>query len=283
VSTGAANTDSRPLSWLRTAAGILAMLVGAAIALLVAYAGIALGQNQIAVGFTLTLLCADLSSFLGKPFVRTPGPSVAHWSIPLLVEVPVLGRALFDQNLLVYGSYLALAIVWFWTARTRAGLALRAVGERPEAAHARGIPVNRLRYMYTGIGGALVGLAGASYSLSVKLGWSHRHTAGVGWIALAIVIFGGWHPLRVALGAYLFGALRALGGILQPIFPNLPTQVFQVAPFALMIVALLVVSGQEPDAITGAEGGPRSRVRSLVRRALSGRPPAGLGKRFEAS
>jgi len=258
---------------------VVAMLVGACIACIVAYSSIALRQDQVAVGFVLTLLCADLSSFLGNPYVRKPGPSIAHWPIPGLADIPLLGPMLFDQNVLVYLSYLLIFGTWFWISRTQPGLRLRSVGERPEAAFSRGINVNRTRYLYALVGGALVGLGGAAYSLSVKLGWSHRHTAGEGWIALAIVIFGGWSPFRVALGAYLFGALKSLGSILQPVFPNVPTQVFQVAPFALMIV-VLVLSGS--DAQERLASLLPLRARRLVASWLRNAAPAGLGKRFEA-
>ena len=254
-----------------------AMAVGALVALVVAFGSIGLRQNQVAIGFVLTLLCADLSSFIGLPYVRVPGPSVAHRAIPLLSSIPYLGRIFFDQNVLVYLSYLVTLGAWFWLAKTRGGLRLRSVGERPNAAYARGIDVRRTRYTYAAIGGALVGLAGACYSLSVKLGWSHRHTAGLGWIALAIVIFGGWSPLRVALGAYLFGGLKSLGSILQPVFPQVPTQVFQVAPFALMIVALLLVSG---DLARAALRLP-PRLRPMVASLLRGTPPAALGQPFD--
>lgn len=255
----------------------LAMIVGALIALLVASSSIYLRQDQVAIGFVLTLLMAEVSSFVGRPYVRVPGPSVPSWPLPGLSTIPIIGPALFDQNVLVYLSYLLVIGVWVWVYRTEPGLRLRAIGERPEAAFARGIPVNRLRLIYTAIGGALVGAAGAAYSLDVKLGWSHRHTAGMGWIALAIVIFAGWHPLRVALGAYLFGALKSLGSLLQPMYPNVPTQVFQAAPFALMIVALLVVSRD----YTGFERRVPPRLAPLVRAVLQGSAPAALGRRFE--
>ncbi|MBM3190741.1 MAG: ABC transporter permease [Chloroflexi bacterium] len=254
-----------------------AAAVGGLVALVVAYGSIALRQNQVAIGFVLTLLCADLSSFLGQPYVRVPGPSVPHQAIPLLADIPVIGRILFDQNVPVYLSYLLTVGAWLWMSRTRPGLRLRSVGERPSAAFARGIPVNRTRYLHTTIGGALVGVGGACYSLSVKLGWSHRHTAGMGWIALAIVIFGGWSPFRVALGAYLFGALKSLGSILQPAFPQVPTQVFQAAPFALMIVALLLVGG---NLATLTERLP-PKLQSALGSVLQGSPPGALGQPFE--
>ena len=181
-----------------------AMLVGAFIALLVGFSSIKLRRDQVAVGFVLTLLAADLARFLGADYTRIPGPQITRFAIPLLEDIPVLGIVFFQQNLLVYFSYFLMFIIWFWLFRTRGGLALRAIGERPEAAYARGAPVQRLRYWYTGLGGALVGLAGAAYSLNVKPGWSSPPAMqGDGWIALAIVIFGGWHPFRVVLGAYL--------------------------------------------------------------------------------
>ena len=256
-----------------------AMVVGALIALIVAVSNISLRQDQVAVGFVLTLLCADLSSFVGRPFVSIPGPSMAHMPLPGLAQIPLLGPVLFDHDILVYLSYAAIILTWVWINTTQAGLKLRAVGERPEAAFARGINVNRSRYLYTMLGGALVGLAGATYSLSVKLGWSYRHTAGFGWIALAIVIFGGWSPIRVALGAYLFGLLNSLASIMQPSFQNIPTQVFQTAPFALMILALLIVSGDLVERLPLYLPGKFGRRLQMI---FQGKPPAGLGKRFQS-
>ncbi|MGI5917105.1 MAG: ABC transporter permease [Anaerolineae bacterium] len=256
---------------------VAAAVVGALIALIVATSTIALRQDQVAVGFVLTLLCSDLSSFLGLPFVRKPGPSVPHMPVPGLVDIPIIGHILFDHDLLVYASYALIVLAWVWINKTEPGLRMRSVGERPEAAFARGVNVNRTRYLYTALGGALVGMAGAAYSLSVKLGWSHRHTAGMGWIALAIVIFGGWSPLRVALGAYMFGALQSLGSILQPLYPNVPTQIFQTAPFALMIITLLLVNRD----MTRLQSILPARLRPLAASLMRSAPPAGLGKRFE--
>jgi len=260
--------------------GVLAaMAVGAFIALIIATASITLRQEQVAVGFVLTMLCADLADFLGNPFVRKPGPSVPHVAIPFLSDIPILGPILFDHNLVIYISMLSVVAAWWWIARTQPGLRLQGVGERPESAFARGVNVNRLRYLYTVVGGALVGLAGASYSLSIKLGWSHRHTFGIGWIALAIVIFGGWSPWRVAAGCYLFGLLKALGSILQrnPAFGSVPTQIFSSAPFALMIFALLLVSSEGVDRLLALLP---TRLARRIDRAIRGRSPGGLGRPF---
>ena len=182
-------------------------VVGMLVALLIAFSSIRLKLNQVAVGFVLFQLCVDLSTFLGNGHVRIPGPTVQAWSIPLLSDIPAIGPIFFEQNLLVYLSYVVVFGAWWFMFRTRPGLGLQGIGERPEAAHSRGIPVNRLRYFYTALGGALVGVGGASYSLSVKIGWSFQHTRNLGWIALAIVIFGGWQPIRAAMGAYLFAGL----------------------------------------------------------------------------
>ena len=251
---------------------LAAMIVSLLVALLVAFASISLKLNQVAVGFVLTLLCTDLSSFFGSPFVNQPGVPVPHMPIPYLRDIPFIGPILFEQDLVVYGSLLAIAVVYLFMFKTRRGLGLQGVGERPEAAYARGLPVNRLRYLYAAIGGLLVGVAGAAYSLDVKLGWSYRHTAGLGWIALAIVIFGGWHPFRVAFGAYLFGALQTLALKLQPVLPNL-SQVLTTLPFPLMIFTLLLVSN---DSI----GRLLDRLPAL-RGVLRSDPPSALGTHFE--
>jgi len=255
------------------------MLVGAAVASIIAFASITLRLGQVSVGFVLTMLCSDLANFLGNPFVRKPGPSVPHTPIPLLSDVPIIGPILFDHTWVVYVSMLAVIAAWWWLYRTGAGLELRGVGERPESAFARGVHVKRVRYIYTIVGGALVGLAGASYSLSIKLGWSHGHTSGIGWIALAIVIFGGWNPWRVLGGSYLFGLLKALGSILQrnPAFSGVPTQVFSSAPFALMIFALLLVHSEAVDHLLALLP---ARMARRVDRAIRGRSPGGLGQPF---
>jgi simple sugar transport system permease protein len=251
---------------------VAAAIVSLLVALLVAYASISLRLNQVAVGFVLTLLCADLSSFLGNPFVRIQGPSVPHMPIPILKDIPFLGPILFDQDPVVYASILTIIAAYLFVFRTRRGLELQGMGERPEAAHARGIPVNRMRYVYAAVGGALVGIAGAAYSLDVKLGWSYRHTAGLGWIALAIVIFGGWHPVRVAFGAYLFGALQVVALKLQPVLPNL-SQVLSILPFPLMIFTLLLVSSDSIGRLLDRW--------PAVRGVLRSEPPSALGTHFE--
>jgi ABC-type uncharacterized transport system permease subunit len=263
-------TDSLYLAFLA------AMLVGAVVAALIAFASIVLKLDQIAVGFVLTLLCTDLSTFFGNPFVRRPGPAVPHIPIPVLSDIPVIGTLFFNHNVVVYLSFILIFAAWWWIYKTQLGLKLRGIGERPAAAFARGTNVNLQRFIYTLIGGSLVGFAGASYSLYVKLGWSYHMTSGLGWIALAIVIFGGWHPIRGAIGAYIFGGLQSMGSFAQSAFPNVPTQVFQTAPFALMIIALLLVSNESIDRFFS--GSPISRK---LWQSLRGTPPSALSTTFE--
>jgi general nucleoside transport system permease protein len=257
---------------------VAAMAVGALVALIVAFAGITLKRDQVAVGFVLTLLCTDLSSFLGTPFVRKPGPSVPYAPLPVLSDIPILGPLLFSHNVIVYASFAVIFLAWFFMFKTQQGLMLQGVGERPEAAFARGANVQRLRYLYTVLGGALVGIGGAAFTLSVKLGWSYHHTQGFGWIALAIVIFGGWHPVRAALGAYLFGGLQTLGSVLQSSVPDMPIQLLQVAPFALMILVLVATNSEGLDRLLDRLPAGRGR---WINRMVRGHAPAALGANFE--
>jgi simple sugar transport system permease protein len=251
--------------------------VGALIALIVAFCTITLKQSQVAIGFVMALLFVDLSSFLGNALVRVPGPTVPSWPIPLLKDIPVLGRLFFQSDALVYVSYLLIAAAWVFFYRTRFGLMLRAIGEQPNAAFARGSKVVLQRYVYTLVGGALMGIAGAAFALDFKAGWSYRHTSGYGWIALAIVIFGGWNPLRAALGAYFFGILQSLASWMQDKV-ELPTQVLTVAPFVLMILVLVVTSSGWLDRVMAAFP---AETRRRILRSVRAAPPAALGRPFE--
>ncbi len=258
---------------------IVALLVGGLVALIIAAADIELKQDQVAVGFVLTLLCADLAQFIGQEYTRTPGPTIPAWELPILSRIPVAGPILFDHNLTVYFSYVLVFGTWYWLFRTSPGLAHRAVGERPEAAFARGTRVNRQRYIYTIIGGALVGLAGAAYSLNLKPGWATPpNMRGDGWIALAIVIFGGWHPFRVVLGAYLFAGLRSLSSVLQRSDTGFPIVLLNALPWLLMIITLVLVSGGVSERGLRFLPGP---VRTRVRAFFRSDPPAALGTRFD--
>jgi simple sugar transport system permease protein len=262
------------------------MVIGALVALVVAGFGISLRQSQVAVGFVLTLMCRDLAYFLGNPFMGLSGPRLPSLAIPWLEDLPVVGPLLFQQDALTYLSFILIFVTWAWIFRTRPGLSIISVGERPAAAYVRGLRVNRMRYLYTIIGGALVGLAGPAFSLSVKAGWKGTISGldGYGWIALAITIFGGWNPIRAAFGAYLFVFLQWLGLALQPSLPGVPSQVLQVAPFPLMIMALLLVNIGNTEWVERTLAALPDSTRlfiARVLRSLRASPPASLGVPFE--
>jgi simple sugar transport system permease protein len=248
--------------------------VGAFFALIVAYGSIRLRQSQVAIGFVLTLLGDDLSAFLGQNYSRLSGPVLQKLAIPILKDIPILGPIFFDQNLMVYFALALVAFSYWWIFKSRPGLRLRSAGERPDAAFARGVNVKRTRYLYTLLGGALVGIAGASYSLNVKIGWFEGHTRGLGWIALAIVIFGGWSPVRGAIGAVLFGAAKNLATVLQPTFPQVSAVVFNAIPWILMIIVLVIVGSDFSDRLIALA--PK-RMQRPLRRLLRVSPPMALG------
>lgn len=266
---------------------IAGAFVGAAVAALIAFASITLKQSQVAVGFVLTLMTRDLAYFLGNPYMGLSGPKVPPpFEIPILSKIPVLGTLFFNQDILVYSGFTLILVSYFWVYKTRPGLVLQGIGERPASAYVRGTNVNLMRYVYTIVGGALVGLAGPMYSLSVKSGWKGAISGldGIGWIVLAIVIFGGWNPLKAAMGAFLFALLQWLGLVLQPSLPGIPSQVLQVAPFPLMILTLLLVNIGNADWVDKtlmALPEKQRKIFSKLLRAMRTNPPASLGVPFE--
>lgn len=277
--TGGALTEANITGdFLPVMAGLaVAALLGALAALLVAWGSIKLKQDQVAIGFVLTLLLADMANFLGQDFTRLPGPRVKHMPIPVLSDIPVIGPVLFGHDLLIYFSFFAVIGAWAWMYRTQPGLRMRGVGERPESAFVRGIKVTRVRYLYTMLGGALVGIAGAAYSLDIKVGWSDNHILGIGWIALAIVIFGGWRPVRGAFGAILYGITKALAQVLQTSLPDVPIVLFNSLQWLLMLGVLLLVGSDSIQRLIFIA--PKWAQRPLAD-LLRVSPPAGLGEAF---
>lgn len=274
------NTDNIILGFL---AG---MLIGALVALIVAFASITLQQSQVAVGFVLALTCRDLSYFLGNPYMGVPGPRLQAVPIPVLGDIPILGKLFFQHDVTTYVSFIAIFLAWLWIFRTRPGLMLQGIGEKPAAAYVRGANVNLMRYVYTVAGGALIGLAGPAFSLATRAGWMGTISGldGFGWIALSITIFGGWNPVRGAFGAYLFAFLQWLGLVLQPVLTQVPSQVLQVAPFPLMILTLLFVNignAEWVERTLAAMPEATRKVFAKLLRAMRTSPPAALGVPFE--
>jgi general nucleoside transport system permease protein len=261
------------------------MIMGALIALIIAFVSLTLYRPQVATGFVLTLVCRDLAYVLGNSYAHVPGPQVPHTPVPGLEMIPAIGPILFNQNPVVYLSLMAILATWAYMSKTQTGLKLQGLGERPAAAFVRGVDVTVMRYVYTLVGGALVGLGGASFSLLVKPGWARPYgIEGTGWIALAIVIFGGWKPIRGAMGAYFFVALQTAVNVLQSALPDVPTQLFATLPFPLMILTLLLVTIGNAEGMSQVLGRLPPEAQRLVKRtfkALQTSPPAALGTIFK--
>ena len=238
--------------WLGLA---MAVLAGGILSLAHALVTIHFQADQVVSGLTLTFLGTGLALVLGEGLTGQNPPLIPVFDIPGLAAIPFIGPVFFENHsLLVYVGYLFTPAAWYYIYKTRPGMHLRAVGEKPEAADTLGISVYGLRYLYVFVGGCLAGLAGATISLSVSPGWySAQTTSGQGWIAIALVIFSQWDPRRAALGAYLFGAIRrgildlqgpaTLFGLTNPLYINSNWGFFlQMTPYILTIIALVLGS-----------------------------------------
>jgi general nucleoside transport system permease protein len=226
------------------AAGVAAaLLAGALIASVHAFFSVTIRANQIISGLGITIAGTGLAAVLGRSVVGVPARATFDdLHVPFLGDIPWLGGILFDQHALVYVGYVLAPVVWWATRRTRLGLHLRAVGENPAAADAMGVSVALYRYGAVLFGGALAGLAGASLSLAESPGWTEGMTAGRGWIALALVIFATWNPIRALFGAYFFGALDVLAFRAQIIGVDVPATVLGMIPYVATILVLIVVT-----------------------------------------
>jgi general nucleoside transport system permease protein len=245
---------------------LLAMLASALISQIHAIIAIQFRADQVLSGLALNFAAIGLALVFGEGLSKAGAlPLLPRFSIPLLSAIPLLGPIFFtNQSVLVYIGFLLVPAAWFYIYRTRPGMHLRAIGEFPAAADALGINVAWLRHLYVFAGGALAGLAGATISLAVSPGWfSELTTSGQGWIAIGLVIFAQWDPLRAALGAYVFGALRRLIldiqgptmllGLANPFFYNPYWGFFlQMVPYAFTILFLVIGSREAMRKRVGA-------------------------------
>jgi ABC-type uncharacterized transport system permease subunit len=244
--------------WL---AALVAMGAGALLAAGHAFLTVTLGTEQVTTGLALALYGTGLSAFLGKPLVGIPNPAPFRAiPVPGLGDLPVLGPILFRQDALVYLSYATAAAAWWWLVRTRPGLHLRACGESPEAADAMGVNVAAMRYGAVIAGGALAGLAGGYLSLAYTPAWTENMTGGLGWIAIALVIFSTWNPLRLLAGAYLFGAVDALGFRVQLLGVETSSILLRMLPYLFTLAVLVVITVvRRQAAVPAALGRPYFR------------------------
>ncbi len=222
---------------------IAAIIVGALFSLLFGFLALTLVTNQVATGLALTLLGLGLSGMIGESFVGQAGIKLPSLHIPGLSGIPLVGRLLFGGDPIFYLSIaLTAGVIWFLF-KTRAGLTLRSVGDSHSSAHALGIKVIAIRYLAVMFGGACAGLAGAHLSLVYTPQWVENMTAGRGWIALALVVFSSWRPLRLVLGAYLFGAVGILQLHAQAMGFGIPSQLLSALPYLATVIVLVLISG----------------------------------------
>ena len=226
-----------------------AIVAGVLVAMLFAALVVWARADQIITGTALTLLSVGATGTLYRAIYGSSGvalsiPTSAPFSIPGLARLPMIGTALFAQPPVTYIVYVIAPCMAWWLARTHAGLALRAIGERPDAAEAAGVAVDRVRTLAILCGGALGGLAGGTLVLAQAGTFAEGMSAGRGFIAIAIVVLGRWTPLGVVGGALLFGAASALQFAFQAMGWNAPYQVFLAVPYLLTLAALASAVGR---------------------------------------
>lgn len=221
---------------------LLAMAAGMLLSMLFAAVALGFNANQVATGLALTIFGVGLSTFVGAAWVGKPLAGFEPIAIPLLSEIPLIGRMLFTQDVLVYLSFALFGLVAWVLLKSRIGLIIQAVGENPDAASAMGLPVLRVRTLAVLFGGAMAGLAGGYLSLAYTPMWAENMTAGRGWIALALVVFASWRVFRVLLGAYLFGLASIIHLVAQGIGLSIPSNLLAMLPYVATILVLVLLS-----------------------------------------
>lgn len=220
----------------------LAILAGMAMALLFGGLSLSLNTSQVATGLALTIFGTGLSSFLGSGLVGSTISGFTPIAIPMLSDIPFIGALLFNQDILVYLSFVIAATTWWVVNKTRVGLTIRAVGENPHSANALGIKVIKVRYLAILFGGAMAGLSGAYLSLSYTPMWMENMSAGRGWIALALVVFASWRIGYLMLGAYLFGLASILHLVMQGFGFDISPNLLAMMPYLATIIVMVLIS-----------------------------------------
>lgn len=230
-----------------------AMIAGGLLSSIHALLTVTLKANQVVSGLALTIFGTGLSGYIGRSLIGQPlENSFEAQPLGFLADIPYLGPILFNQDPLVYLSFIMVPIAWFFIFRTRMGLNLRSVGENPAAADSLGVSVSKTRYLYTIVGGMLAGLGGAYLSLAYAPAWMENMTAGRGWIAVALVIFAAWNPLYALVGAYMFGAISALGFRMQVLEITISPYFLSMLPYICTILVLIIVTRRSQTSGVGA-------------------------------
>lgn len=229
-------------------------LIGGILALIHAIVTITFKRNQVVSGISLTILGTGLSSILGLGLIGVPIVPFQPIAIPGLSAIPLIGQIFFNRNLFVYFSYIMVPVLWIILFKTRYGLMIRSVGENPMAAYTQGIDVVKVRYLSVVFGGMMCGLGGAYLTLAWIPMWVEGITTARGWIVIALVVVGLWHPLGVFVGSYIFGTFEVLRYAFQPL--GVPTAFLNMLPYISTILFLvawgILLNLQKVKRIVGA-------------------------------
>ena len=234
---------------------IFSILGGASLAFIFALVTQVFRANQVASGLALTLFGLGLSSLLGHSYTGIKPATFSGLDVPVLSDIPILGVVLFQQDAIVYFSILAVIVVFIIFRNLRLGLILKAVGENHNSAHALGYNVILIRFGAILVGGAFAGLGGGYLSLVRVPQWTEGMTAGAGWIALALVVFASWQPLRLIIGAYIFGGVTLLQLNLQALGLEINVALLSMSPYLVTIAVLVFMSARRSR---GSLDAPRS-------------------------
>jgi simple sugar transport system permease protein len=221
---------------------LAAVIVGAVMGLAMAFVSVTLHAEQGISGIGFYLFGLGASDLLFQRLLETVETVSGFPSIyiPVLSDIPVIGRIFFSQNILVYGAFALVPVAWFVLNKTTLGLKIRAVGENPQAADSLGVSVSAVRYFTVILGGVMSGIAGASLSIALLNVFQQNLTSGLGFIAVALVYFGGWRPLGVLVGALLFSMVNSLQLWVQVLGIPIPSDIAVMMPYVLTIVALII-------------------------------------------
>ena len=223
--------------------GVLASIAaGTIVAALFGLITLVFVANQVASGLALTLFGLGLSGLIGEAYVGRPGAGLDHLYVPVLSDIPIVGKLVFGLDPITYIAIAIAIAIWWFLFRTRGGLILRAVGDSHSSAHALGYKVVQVRFLAVLFGGACAGLAGGYLSLVYTPQWAQAMTAGRGWIALALVVFATWLPGRLVLGALLFGAVSILQLHAQAFGVGIPSQFLSMLPYLVTVLVLVIIS-----------------------------------------
>ena len=231
--------------WIGVLAGIAA---GALLATVHAFMVLGRGSNQIATGLVVTFMGIGLTGLFGQAYVGQAVVGFENVPIPGLSELPFLGPILFDHDPLTYLSFIIAPLTWVFLFRTRSGLKVRTAGERAEVLHTFGSSPTKVRFAAVVAGGALAGMGGAQLSTALALNWSENMTVGRGFVAVALVIFAAWNPIKAIAGAYLFSGALSLQLQLQAQGSTISPFILDALPYIVVIVVLAALGRRRVNA-----------------------------------